>query len=38
MAETRRQRLDALPAPESCWIIDFDDVELITHESFPRST
>jgi Subtilisin inhibitor-like len=35
MAETRRQRLDALPAPESCWIIDFDDVELITQESFP---
>lgn len=35
MDETLQQPLDALPSPESCWIIDFDKVDLITQESFP---
>lgn len=35
MEDTGVERLQALPSPQSSWIIDFDRVELVTQESFP---
>ena len=38
MDEQQIRDYQSLPQPETCRLIDFDEVEVVTLESFPRST
>ena len=35
MNEAQLEALVRLPAPQSCWVIDFEQAELIVLKSFP---